>query len=181
MREVVQACVVVCSVWLRSHPSHMTQKDLLKQVRLGRFTHLDSIQTHWNLWVSHTIATRHILPRATINGCPKVSSKPKSYVPIGVRDKTILIVDDKNVFTICFWRNIVVSWLQRTFFQLQFWHLRLYIVCNMTYSGRVTLTGHCTYSRSQKCIICIQALPGKRFHSCAGLTSTFSETPDSAH
>ncbi len=41
--------------------------------------------------------------------------------------------------------------------------LRLYIVYNTTYSGRVILTGHCTYSRSQKSIICIQALPVKRF------------------
>ncbi len=49
--------------------------------------------------------------------------------------------------------------LQHTFFQLQFWRLHLYIVYNTTYSGRVTLTGNCTYSRSQKYIICIQALP----------------------
>ncbi len=40
-------------------------------------------------------------------------------------------MDDKNVSTICFWRNIV---LQCTFFQLQFWRLRLYIVYNTTYS-----------------------------------------------
>ncbi len=59
------------------------------------------------------------------------------------------------------YRSIV---LQRTFYQLQFWHLRLYIVYNTTYSGsRVILTGHCTYLRSQKYIICIQALPVKRF------------------
>ncbi len=41
--------------------------------------------------------------------------------------------------------------------------LRLYIVYNTTYNGRVTLTGHCTYSWSQKCIICIQALSVKSF------------------
>jgi len=57
------------------------------------------------------------------------------------------------------YRSIV---LQHTFYQLQFWRLRLYIVYNTTYSGRVTLTGHCTYSRSQKYIICIQALSVKR-------------------
>ncbi len=51
------------------------------------------------------------------------------------------------------YRSIV---LQHTFFQLQFWHLSLYIVYNTTYSGRVTLTGV-----TQKCIICIHALPVK--------------------
>ncbi len=53
--------------------------------------------------------------------------------------------------------------LQRTFYQLQFWCLCLYILYNTTYSDRITLTGHCTYSRSQKYIICIQALPVKCF------------------
>ncbi len=53
--------------------------------------------------------------------------------------------------------------IQHTFYQLQFWRLRLYIAYNTTYRGRVALTGRCTYSRSQKYIICLQALPVKRF------------------
>ncbi len=66
----------------------------------------------------------------------------------GVRLWRFLIVDDKNVSTICFWRNIM---LQRTLYQLQFRRLRLYSVQH-DIQRRVTLTGQCTYSWSQKYI-----------------------------
>ncbi len=66
------------------------------------------------------------------------------------------------------YRRIV---LQRTSYQLQFWRRRINIgyctndVAHINISVNSTLTGHCTYSQSQKYIICIcfKALLVKRF------------------
>ncbi len=76
--------------------------------------------------------------------------------------------NDKNVFTICFWRHrakahilsvaVLASPSQYTVQRDIYSHQ-----CEL--SGRVTLTGHRTYAQSLKYIICVcfKALPGKRF------------------
>ncbi len=102
--------------------------------------------------------------------CTSYSQSSAGEISQTCSDNTIVEVCDMTIFDrgrlkvlhdllLKKYRSIV---LQHTFCQLQFWRLRLYIVYNTTYSGRVTLIGHCTYSRSQK-YICIQALPIKRF------------------